>query len=73
MKTIIAPTTENSMLNNGVFFNGTQFVNKYKDVLENKWVVNCYWTYINSIYGCEIADIKTNQFCIQYNIPNQKW
>lgn len=68
MKTIISPSTANSMLSNGVFFNGKEFVDKYNNILESNWVISCYWTNQNSIYGCDIADLRTAQFCINYNL-----
>jgi len=73
MKTIIAQTTSNSMLINGVFHNGSQFVNRFNDVLENTWVVNCFWTNQNSKFGCDIADLRTAKFCTDYNIENKMW
>ena len=48
MKTIITESTANSMFIHGIFYNGKSFVNKYGDILENTWVVNCFWTNQNS-------------------------
>jgi hypothetical protein len=73
MTTIVAPTTANSMFINGIFYNGKNFVNRYNDILENTWVVNCFWTNQNSKFGCNIADLRTNKFCADYGIENKKW
>lgn len=73
MITIISPTTSNSMLNNGIFYDGKNFIDKYKNILSNNWVVNCFWTNQNSNYGCDIADLRTNKFCKDYNIENKRW
>lgn len=73
MKTIVAPTTANSMLIHGIFYDGKNFVDKYKNILEDTWVVSCYWTNQNSKFGCEIADIKTTKFCQDYGLKNIDW
>lgn len=73
MKTIIAQSTANSMFIHGVFFNGTQFVDRYNDILASKWVVNCFWTNQNSRFGSDIADLRTAKFCAEYGIENKKW
>ena len=73
MKTIISESTANSMFIHGIFYNGKSFVNKYGDILENTWVVNCFWTNQNTKFGCDIADSKTNKFCKDYGIENKKW
>lgn len=73
METIITPTTSNSMFINGIYFNGTNFVDRLNYPLSNVWVVFCVWTNHNSKFGCEIADIKTENFCKQYKIENKKY
>ena len=73
MKTIVTPTTSNSMLINGIFHNGINFVNRYNDIVANTWAVFCFWTNQNSSYGCEIADLRTNKFCQEYGIENKMW
>jgi hypothetical protein len=72
-KSIITQTTSNSMLINGVFFNGKDFVDKYNNILKHTWVVLCYWTIHNSKSGDEIADLQTAKFCEEYGIENKKW
>ncbi len=72
MTQVIAPQAT-SILNGGVFFNDGKFYNKYKDVLENTWVVYCFWSNQNSRYGCDIADLRTNKFCADYGIENKKY
>lgn len=73
MKQIIAPTTSNSDLVNGVFFNSSDnnFYDRLKNKLSHTWVIFCYWSSINSLYGSEVADNKTNLFCSKYGIENK--
>lgn len=68
MKTIISATTSNSILNDGIYFDSGIFYDKFKNVLDTKWVKYCYWTNVNSRYGSNIATERTNKFCKQYNI-----
>jgi hypothetical protein len=67
MTTIVA-TQATSILNNGVYHNGENFIDKYNNILENRWVVYCFWSNQNSKFGCDIADLRTNKFCLDYGI-----
>jgi len=71
--TIISPSTANTMFINGIFLENGQFVDKYKNILKNTWVVLCYWTNQNSMHGDKIANVKTEQFCKQHNLDNKKY
>jgi hypothetical protein len=73
MITIISPTTANSNLVHGVFYNGQNFVNKYNDQLKDTWVVFCYWSNENSKHGLNVANLRTEFFCSKYNLENKKY
>jgi len=71
MTTIVSPTTSDSSLLHGVYFDGANFIDRNKNTLTHKWVVFCYWSNQNSKYGCEIANTRTAHFCAQYGIKNE--
>lgn len=68
MTTIIAPTTVSSDLINGLFFNGTKFVNRFKSELTNKIACFMVWSYNNSKFGQVVADARLTSFQKQYGI-----
>jgi hypothetical protein len=71
--TIISPSTANSNLVHGTYFDGVNFLNKYNDILKHTWVVFCYWSEKNSKFGSDVADVQTKLFCQKYSIENKMY